>query len=288
MKNSGFELELKYRHKLGPVDFFATATGATLKNEVTYVASDVNYVVGDASFQGMGTVTRIQVGQPYNAFFGYKTNGIFQTQEEINNYKNSNGELIQPNAKPGDYRWVDINKDGKITSDDLDRTFLGSSIPKYTFGVTLNFAYKNFDLMVFANGAGGNKIFQGLRRLDIDRANFSTTVLNRWTGPGTSNSYPRLDYTDPNRNFSNMSEFYLEKGDYLRFKIVQLGYTIPQNKVFSKLGVNKFRAYITAENLFTLTKYSGYDPEVGGNVFGIDKGRYPQARSFLFGVQVKF
>jgi len=288
MKNSGLELELRYRTKLGPVDFSATASGATVKNVVTYVASDVNYVVGDASFQGMGTVTRIQVGQSYNSFYGFKTNGIFQTPEDVANYKNSLDQPLQPNAKPGDFRWVDVNKDGKITTDDLDRTFLGSSIPKYTFGVTLNFAYKNFDLMIFANGAGGNKIFQGLRRLDIDRANYTTAVLNRWTGPGTSNNYPRLDYTDPNRNFSNMSPFYLEKGDYLRFKVVQLGYTIPQNKVFSKLGVNRFRAYITAENLYTFTKYTGYDPEVGGSVFGIDKGRYPQARSFLFGVQVKF
>lgn len=288
MQNSGLELELRYKHRLGPVDFSATASGATLKNEVTYVASDVNFVTGDAGFQGMGTVTRIQVGQPYNAFFGYKTAGIFQTQEEVNSYVNSNGQLLQPNAKPGDFRWVDLNGDGKITSDDLDRTFLGSSIPKYTFGITLNFAYKNFDLMVFANGAGGNKIFQGLRRLDIDRANFSTAVLNRWTGPGSSNDYPRLDYSDPNRNFSNMSGFYLEDGDYLRFKIVQLGYTIPQNKVLSKLGLSRFRAYITAENLFTFTKYTGYDPEIGGNVFSIDKGRYPQARSFLFGIQVKF
>lgn len=288
MKNNGFELELRYKHNLGPVSFSATASGATLKNEVTYVASDVNYIVGDGSFQGMGTVTRIQVGQPYNAYFGYQTGGIFQTQEQINNYRNANGDLYQPNAKPGDFKWIDVSGDGKITSDDLDKKFLGSSIPKYTFGITLNFGYKNFDLMVFANGAGGNKIFQGLRRLDIDRANFSTQVLNRWTGPGTSNSYPRLDYTDPNRNFSNMSDFYLEKGDYVRFKIVQLGYTIPQNKVFSKLGVNKFRAYVTAENLFTFTKYTGYDPEIGGGVFSIDKGRYPQARSFLVGVQVKF
>src|SRR5690606_32123833 len=173
-------VELTYSRNFGPVNFTGSANFATLKNKVTHVADDVDFISGDAGFQNMGAVTRIQVGHSYNEFFGYVSDGVFQNQEEIDAYRNAEGELIQPNAQPGDFRWVDINGDGVITTDNLDRAFLGTSLPKYTFGVTLNFAYKHFDLMVFANGAGGNKIFQGLRRLDIANANYTTAVLNRW------------------------------------------------------------------------------------------------------------
>ena len=285
MKNNGLEIELSYHKKFGDVNFTAAGNIAYLKNEVTYVAADVNYIQGDASFQSMSTVTRTQVGQSYNSFYGYQTAGIFQTVEEVNAYKNSTGGLIQPNAKPGDFRWVDTNGDGVI--DENDKTFLGSNIPKYTFGITLNAEYKGFDLMVFGQGATGNKIFQGLRRLDIANANYQTIALSRWTGPGTSNTFPRLTSNDANGNFTNMSDFYLEKGDYFRIKVVSLGYTV-KNKYLDKVGITKLRFYLSAQNLLTLTKYTGYDPEVGGGVFGIDKGMYPQARTFLGGVQLQF
>ena len=285
MQNNGLELELGYNKKFGQLNFAANGNIAYLKNKVTYVASDANYITGDASFQSMGAVTRTQAGQSYNAFYGYKTAGIFQNMNEVNAYVNSTGGLIQPNAKPGDFRWVDTNGDGVIT--ESDKTFLGTSIPKYTFGLTLNFDYKNFDLMVFASGAAGNKIFQGLRRLDISNSNWQTVALSRWTGDGTSNTYPRLTSNDTNGNFGNMSDFYLEKGDYVRLKVVQIGYTLPAYLV-SKASITKLRFYLSAENLLTLTKYTGYDPEIGGGVFGIDKGVYPQARSFMLGVQLQF
>ena len=285
MENSGFEVELGYTKRFGQLNFSANANVAYLKNTVTYVASDANYITGDASFQSMGAVTRTQAGQSYNSFYGYQTAGIFQTQAEINAYTNSKGGLIQPNAKPGDFRWVDTDGDGKIS--DLDKTFLGSSIPKYTFGLTINLDYKNFDMMAFASGAAGNKIFQGLRRLDISNSNWQTVALSRWTGEGTSNTYPRLTSNDTNGNFGNMSDFYLEKGDYIRLKVVQFGYTLP-NSIVSKISATKLRFYLSAENLLTLTKYTGYDPEIGGGVFGIDKGVYPQARSFMLGVQLQF
>ena len=285
MENTGLELELGYHKKFGKLNFSANGNIAYLKNKVTYVASDANYINGDASFQSMGPVTRTQAGESYNSFYGYKTAGIFQTMAEINAYTNSTGGLIQPNARPGDFRWVDNTGDGTIT--DADKTFLGTSLPKYTFGLTLNFDYKDFDFMVFASGATGNKIFQGLRRLDIGNSNWQTVALSRWTGAGTSNSYPRLTSNDANGNFGNMSDFYLEKGDYVRLKVVQLGYSLP-NRLISKIGANKLRFYLSAENLLTLTKYTGYDPEIGGGVFGIDKGFYPQARSFMLGVQLQF
>jgi len=208
-----------------------------------------------------------------------------KNQAEINAYANSNGQPIQPNAVPGDFKWKDSNRDGTITDD--DKVYLGSPLPKYTFSFTLNMDYKGFDLMVFTQGAAGNKIFQGLRRLDMSNANYQTDVLNRWTGEGTSNSYPRISSSDGNGNFTKMSDFYLEDGDYLRLKVVQLGYSLPQS-IISKAGLQKLRLYVSGENLFTLTKYTGYDPEIGGDVFGIDRGYYPQARSFMFGASVQF
>jgi TonB-linked SusC/RagA family outer membrane protein len=285
MDNKGLEVELSYAKKFGQLNFSASGNVAYLKNTVTFVASDANYITGDASFQSMGAVTRTQEGQSYNSFYGYQTAGIFQNAAEVSAYTNASGKPIQPNAVPGDFRWVDTNGDGAIS--DLDKTFLGSNIPKYTFGLTLNFEFKNFDLMAFASGAAGNKIFQGLRRLDINNSNWQTVALSRWTGEGTSNTYPRLTSNDTNGNFGNMSDFYLEKGDYLRLKVVQFGYSLPAHLI-GKISANKLRFYISAENLLTLTKYTGYDPEIGGGVFGIDKGIYPQARTFMLGVQLQF
>jgi len=285
MENTGLEVELGYRKNFGELNFSANGNIAYLKNKVTYVASDANYITGDASFQSMGAVTRTQAGESYNSFYGFKTAGIFQNMAEINANTNSTGGLIQPGARPGDFRWVDTDGNGVIT--DLDKTFLGTSLPKYTFGLTLNFDYKGFDFMVFAQGVAGNKIFQGLRRLDINNSNWQTITLSRWTAEGTSNTYPRITSNDSNENFGKMSDFYLEKGDYIRLKVVQLGYSLP-NSLFSKIGVSKLRVYVSAENLLTLTKYTGYDPEIGGGVFGIDKGVYPQARSLMLGVQLQF
>jgi TonB-dependent starch-binding outer membrane protein SusC len=287
MENSGIEIELNYRKRIGQVNFSANGNFATLKNKVTYVAPDANFLFGDAAFQSMGGgVTRTEVGQSYNSFYGFKTAGIFQNIGEINAYKNKTGDLIQPNAKPGDFRWTDTDGDGVIS--DKDKQFLGNSIPKNTFGLTLNADYKGFDMMVFAQGAAGNKIFQGLRRLDIGNANYQTKALGRWVGEGSSNDYPRLTGNDANGNFGNMSDFYLESGNYVRLKLIQLGYTIPNNKIFNKIGASRLRVYVTGENPFTITKYTGYDPEIGGGVFGIDKGYYPQARSFIVGAQLQF
>lgn len=285
MDNKGIEVELGYNKTFGEVTFSASGNVAYLKNEVTYINTDADFIEGDASFQSMGPVTRTQVGQSYNSFYGFKRDGIFQNWAEINAYTNTTGDLKQPNAVPGDWRWVDTDGDGLIT--DKDKTFLGTNLPKYTFGLTLNASYKGFDIMVFAQGAAGNKIFQGLRRLDITDANYQTIAMSRWTGEGTSNDYPRLTNSDLNGNFSSMSDFYLEKGDYVRLKQVQLGYSI-KSDLLQKISVTKFRIYLQSENLLTITKYTGYDPEIGGGVYGIDKGIYPQARSFIAGLQLQF
>jgi TonB-linked SusC/RagA family outer membrane protein len=286
MSNSGIEVELGYRRKFGEFSFSANGNISYLKNEVTFLGQGKTFITqGTAGFQSMGEVTRTSVGQSYNSFYGFQTAGIFQTIDEVNAYTNTTGDLIQPLASPGDFRWIDTDGDGTITNN--DKQYLGSPLPKYTFGLTINMDYKGFDFMAFAQGATGNKIFQGLRRLDIPNANYQTDVLDRWTAPGTSDDYPRLTNNDTNGNFSNMSNFYLEDGDYLRLKVVSFGYSLP-NELISKIKLTKFRLYVTGENLLTLTKYTGYDPEIGGNVLGIDKGFYPQAKSFLFGVNVQF
>lgn len=286
MENRGMELELGYNNTFGDFFFSANANASYLENEVTYLGQDKDFITsGTAGFQSMGDITRTQVGEAYNSFYGFKTAGIFQTREEVLSYTGPDGNVIQPDAVPGDFRWVDTNGDGTITDD--DKQFLGSPLPKYTFGLNLNMNYKDFDLMIFTQGATGNKIFQGLRRLDIQNANYPTEALSRWTGPGSSNDYPRLTNNDVNGNFSRPSDFYLEDGDYIRLKIVQFGYSLPTN-VISEIGAEKLRLYVTGENLLTLTDYTGYDPEIGGNVLGVDRGYYPQARSILFGANLKF
>lgn len=285
MKNSGIEIELGYRKQIGEVNFSVNGNFSYLKNVVTNLGDGIDFLSGGQSFKATTyPITRTAVGQAYNSFYGFKTAGIFQTQAEVDNYIGPKGK-IQPNAKPGDFRWVDTDGDGVIGEN--DRQFIGNPTPKYSFGITLNAAYKGFDISVFGQGVAGNKIFQGLRRLDINNANYQTSVLNRWTGAGTSNTYPRVVDGDPNKNFTNPSDFYLEKGDYFRIKVLQIGYNLPKAKI-SKLGLQKARVYVMSENLVTFTGYTGYDPEIGGGVLSIDRGIYPQARSFMLGLNIGF
>jgi len=285
MNNDGVEVSLGYKKNWGDFGISANGNFSYLKNEIIRLEDDKPYD-NFASFQSMGPVSRLQIGYSYGSFFGFQNAGVFQNQAEIDAYRNSAGGLIQPNAKPGDFIRTDVNGDGKI--DEADYVYLGNSVPKYTFGFTLNMNYKNFDLMMFAQGQAGNKIFQGLRRLDIQTANYQTAVLDRWTGEGTSYTNARVSMDDLNQNYTRMSDHYLQKGDYLRLKLVQLGYTLPKN-VSETIGAGKVRFYITAENLITFTKYTGYDPEIaGGDTYGIDRAYYPQARTFLFGANVQF
>lgn len=286
MTNKGFDLELGYSKQLGNFHLNVNTNLSYVKNEVTYLGGGIDFLSGGEGFQSSNyPLTRTEVGHPINSFYGFKTNGIFQNVAEVNTYTNSTGGLIQPNASPGDVRWTDTDGDGSIT--EKDRQYIGSPLPEYTFGFTVNMEYKNFDLLVFTQGAIGNDIFQGLRRLDITSANYQTEALSRWTGEGTSNYYPRLINTDPNGNFTNPSNLYLEKGDYWRFKTIQFGYTLPSD-ITMKSGLSKARFYVTGENLFTFTEYTGFDPEIGGNVMGIDRGYYPQAKTFMLGVNLQF
>lgn len=283
MKNSGVELELGYHKQIGQVAFDIKANGSYLKNRVTYLG-DVTYYAGATFQSSQYEIGRIAVGQPIGVFYGFKTLGIFQNQAEIDNYVDAKtGNKIQPNAKPGDFKYADLNHDGSIGSD--DRTYIGDPTPKWSYGFTLSAAWKGFDILAFFQGAAGNKIYDGLHRLDIANANWTTVALSRWTGEGTSNSFPRMTELDPNHNFSNPSTFTLSDGSYMRLKTLQIGYTIPK-EITGKISLQKVRVYVSSNNLFTFTKYTGFDPEIGGSSYGIDRGYYPQARSFMAGLNV--
>jgi TonB-linked SusC/RagA family outer membrane protein len=282
MTNKGVELELGYRTNIGKVTFDIKGNVSYLKNEVTNLGT-VQYRTG-ANFQSSDyELTRIAVGQAIGSFYGFQIVNIFQNQAEVDAYRNKNNALIQPNAKPGDFKFADLNGDGQINAD--DRTFIGDPTPNWSYGFTLNTAYKGFDLLVFGQGVAGNQIFNGLRRLDIAAANWTTAALNRWTGEGTSNSFPRIINGDPNKNFSSPSAFYLSDGAYFRIKTVQLGYSLPKS-VVSKAGLQRIRIYVGANNLVTFTKYTGFDPEIGGGSYGIDRGVYPQARTYMVGINL--
>jgi TonB-linked SusC/RagA family outer membrane protein len=284
MTNKGIELELGYNKKIGQVNLSMKANGSLLQNRVTSLGV-TPYLTGATLQSSSYELSRTTPGHAIGSFYGFQTLGIFQTQADINNYVNKSGQMIQPSAKPGDFKWADIDGDGQITA--TDRTFIGDPTPKYSYGFTVSASWKNFDILVFGQGAGGNKIFQGLRRLDIQTANYSTKALSRWTGPGTSNDYPRLVDGDPNHNFTNPSAFYLEDGGYFRIKNLQIGYTLPQS-LLRQWTLQKVRIYVSGYNLITFTKYTGYDPEIGGSSYGIDRGFYPQARSFQAGLSVGF
>jgi hypothetical protein len=245
-----------------------------------------------ASFQNLGTINRTALNGSYGTFFGYKSLGLFQSQDEVNNYKGPKGTVLLPGAKPGDTKWANLNNDESISSD--DRTYLGNPNPTVSYGLTLNLGYKNFDFVVFGSGSGGNKIFQGLRRLDIATASYPAKYLKAWTPENPNTNIARLVDQDPNHNFSYMSNFYLENGTFFKFRTIQLGYSLPK-ELINKWGMQRLRVYVLSENLFTLSGYSGYDPEIGvspdagaGSEYGIDRGAYVQPRSFLVGLQVGF
>lgn len=284
--SNGFDVELGYRKRINDFNIDLNGNVSFMRNNIDNISPALKFRPNGGVQSMEGEVQRNQVGHSMGEFYGFRHLGVFQTQEQIDSYVNADGDPIQPNARPGDFIWDDVNGDGEISAS--DRTFLGQSLPKYTFGFTINLSYKNFDFNMMAQGAAGNKIFNALRRLELENANYQTRALERWTGEGSSNSFPRLTSDDPNKNYSRPSNFYLEDGDYLRIKTMQIGYSLPSN-IIQTVGMTRARIYLMAENLVTFTKYTGYDPEIGGgNTIGIDRGYYPQARSYMMGVNLEF
>ena len=282
MKNSGWEFELGYKGYVGDFRYGLKANASYLHNELTNLGNATGFLDwGISQFSDGGT--RAENGQPFPFFYGYKTAGVFQTVDEVNAYKNADGSLIQPNAVPGDLRFVDVNGDGKITSD--DRTNIGNGTPKWTFGFNLNGEYKGFDINLFFQGVSGVDVFDATYRQDIASGNYPSWMLSRWTGPGTSDRVPRLALGDT-KNWV-VSDLYVRDGSYLRLKNFQLGYTLPRY-LTQRLGVDRFRLFVMAENLITWTKYWGFDPEIGSGStsLGVDYGVYPQARTWSVGFNI--
>lgn len=284
MENSGLEMEISYKFNVADWNFRVAGNATYLKNKLIEYGNDSGWANLDA-FQGAGTISRAQNGKPFPYFYGYKTAGIFQNYDEINAYTNAEGGLIQPNAVPGDVRFVDVDGNGVITED--DRTDIGKGMPDWTFGFNFNASWKNFDFSMMWQGTAGNDIFDATRRTDISASNLPSWMLERWTGEGTSNRIPHFVLGD-NVNWQS-SDLYVYNGSYLRLKNIQLGYTLPQS-ITSKAFISSLRVYVAAENLLTFTQYHGFDPEIssGGTSLGIDYGVYPQARVFTVGLNLNF
>jgi TonB-linked SusC/RagA family outer membrane protein len=287
VRNSGFEGEVSYKKQFGKLYFNASINGAYNKNEVLDIRNSEKRLQGGDGGFGQSGVLFAEVGTPMGVFYGVKTDGIFQTDEEIKAYVNSTGGKIQPNAKPGDIKFIDANGDGRIT--DADRVELGSPYPDFTGGLNLNLEYKGFDMNMFIYAALGQEVYDATRRYDMNGTNYRADWLNRWTGPGTSNTYPRVTFVDDNQNMKTVSDFFIHDGSFVRLRNITLGYTLPKS-VTDYIKIKSLRFYVTAENLLTFTSYKGYDPEIGGGVFsnGIDHGIYPQARTVLGGVNITF
>lgn len=285
MTNSGIEMDLSYKFHISDLNVKLGANASYLKNELIELGNAEGWANYDA-IQNIGTITRAENGEPFPFFYGKKTAGIFQNWDEVNSYINSNGDKIQPNAQPGDVRFVDINNDGKI--DDADRVKIGKGMPDWTLGFTIGLEWKNFDMTAFFQGTFGNDVFDGSRRIDLKSINLPSYMLERWHGEGTSYKYPRLSENDENGNWLS-SDLYVKDGSYLRLKNIQLGYTLPKS-LTTKFFVQNLRIYVGAENLFTVTGYDGFDPEIssGGTSLGVDKGVYPQAKTFTLGANITF
>lgn len=285
MKNEGVELELGYKFNKGDWNFGISANASYLKNELINLGNADGFEMYDNVHQ-IGNVSRAENGMPYPYFYGYKTNGIFQNREQIDAYVNDKGQKLQPNAVPGDVIFVDFDKNGEIN--DKDKTMIGKGTPDWTFGLNLNASWKNIDFSMLLSGAMGQEIMDVTRRLDCRYVNLPAEFMNRWHGEGTSNTMPRFSWANNNDNW-RVSDLYVHNGSYARIKNIQLGYTLP-SYLTQKIFIQKLRFYVAAENLLTMTSYKGLDPELNGDERsnGIDRGYYPQARTFTVGVNLNF
>ena len=289
VRNSGFEFNLNWNDRIGK-DFMYNVgfNGAYNKNEVTEVPTDDGIIHGRGQILSDDNteIFRAQSGHAMGFFFGYKTAGIFQNQQEIEDWISAGNGVLQPDVKPGDVRYVDMDHNGVINDD--DKVDLGNGVPKFTFGFNLGFNYKNFDFNAQFAGATGFYILQSYRNYTGYQNNWTTAVLQRWTGEGTSNKVPRIS-SKATMNYE-FSDLFLQKGDYLRLSNITLGYDFAP--LVNQKWLSQCRLYVQAQNLFCLTKYDGMDPEVGYGynswVSGMDFGSYPRPRTFLVGLNVKF
>ena len=276
MENSGWEFELGYKWNIADARFAVRGNASYLKNKLKNLGNDTGFLnYGISQFADGGT--RAENGQPFPFFYGYKTDGILQNQAEADAYNGKYGTA----SKPGDFRFVDMNGDNTINSD--DRTNIGNGVPDWTFGLNFDAEWKGFDLSVFFQGVSGADVFDATYRQDIASGNYPTWVLDRWTGEGSSNTVPTLG---DSKNWV-CSDMYIQDGSYLRLKNITLGYTLPRS-LTNKIGISRLRFFGRAENLITWTKYWGFDPEIGSGStsLGVDYGVYPQARTYTIGFNI--
>jgi TonB-linked outer membrane protein, SusC/RagA family len=282
MENKGVELTVNTKNITGKFTWNTMFNVSFNANKVVSINDTVPMPSGSIGLNS--NLALIQAGLPINEFYGFKTDGIFQNQAEVNSHAvQVPGNDPYSRTSPGDIRFKDLNNDGVIN--DKDRTYLGNPNPTFTFALNNTFTYKGFDLSIFLQGVAGNKIINANRfwseAMDVAQ-NQTTATLNRWTGEGTSNTMPRAVFNDPNKN-TRPSDRYVENGSYLRVKNVTLGYTLPVSLV-RKAKLSTARFYLSAQNLFTITQYKGFDPEVGTS--GIDNNVYPVTRTISIGVNL--
>jgi len=291
--NKGVELSLNYQNKIGDFNYSISANGAYNKNTVGEIpnADGIIHGLSNELYDNAGEFYRAQDGYPLGYFWGYKTGGIFQNQDQINNYKSAAGVVLQPNAAPGDVIYANVNGDDKI--DASDKTSIGNPNPDFTYGFSLSASYKAFDFSLNANGAAGNQIVQSYRNQAGAYGNYTAAILDRWHGEGSSNTTPRV--TEDNRNFTQFSDLFVQDGDFLRINTVTLGFDLAKMKQSKPFFASQFRLYFSVLNLYTFTKYDGMDPEIGFGSSnddqkfssGVDVGYYPRPRTFMLGLNVK-
>ncbi|HEY8918575.1 MAG TPA: TonB-dependent receptor, partial [Chitinophaga sp.] len=289
LRNNGFELGFNYSDHAGELNYSVFGAFSKVKNKVLELGTGSQQIFGGQPTHHGASSTLTEAGGPITAFYLIKADGIFNSQAEIDAY-NKNGTLIQPNAAPGDIKFFDANGDGQIN--DEDKIYAGSPFPSFEYGFGINASFRNFDLNAYFQGTHGNKIYNGLRQ-DLESMslefNYASSTLNAWT-PEKHTDMPRAVTNDPNFNDRTSTRF-LESGSYLRMKTLQIGYTIG-DVLKSKFKITSLRAYVSADNLFTVTSYKGFNPDIGrtGSIFdrGVDFGHvaYPIARTLSFGLQL--
>ena len=286
MSNTGFDMEFSFRDKWGDLGFDGSAVLTTVKNNIDKIAEGVNFFDYGGATTRIGAGNRNMVGHPMSAFYGYKVIGLFQSAADVTSSPKQDG------AEAGFFKFADTDGDNAITP--ADRQFIGDPNPKFTYGFNLTFTYKNFDLTAFLYGSQGNDIFNW-NRFWVDfwpsfQGQKSTDLLYKsWTTTNTNTTVPKASGKSNFSTNTQICSYYLEDGSYLRMKNLQLGYTIPES-VMSKINVKSLRLYVQGVNLFTVTKYTGLDPELGGDdrAYGSDTGNYPLVRQYIFGLNLSF
>lgn len=287
--NGGIELTLGYNTTFGDVTFGANLNLTTLKNEVTKLDGENSFIQGYTWPVRNQAITGMEIGQPVGYFRGYKTDGIFRSQADVFAHIGPQGDPIQPNAEPGDLKFVDVNNDGELTIDDM--VYLGKPWADVTIGLQLNASYKGFAISAVLFSSIGNEIYRTYERQDVTNNNYQTIWLDRYSQDKNPNgSFPRLVTNDLNGN-QRPSDFYVESGDFLRLKNLQVSYTLP-NELTQKIKINSVKFFVSADNLLTITGYNGFDPEIGTSGWildtGVDKGFYPLARTISGGLSLQF